>query len=57
MKDDINIVGDVRFTEKASSMYSDENHAKDFMIKLQSLMKEFGIVKVDVCWDALKEVS
>ena len=50
------LTGDIKFTESAASLYTSElsTAPKEFIIELQSLMEEFGIVKIDVAWDGLK---
>jgi len=50
--DKIFIVGDVRFSEMSKDSFI--NHPKssqDFLIKIQSLMIDFGVVKLDVSID------
>ena len=54
-EDDIYIVGDVRYSSIASTLYEDnDKQAKKFLHKLQKVMEEFGVIKLDVCMDALK---
>ena len=50
------LIGDIKFTESAASLYTSElsTAPKEFIIQLQSLMEEFEIVKIDVAWDGLK---
>ena len=50
------LVGDVRYTERAKSLYSSElsSAPREFLLQLLSLMEEHGIVKIDVSWDGLK---
>jgi hypothetical protein len=53
------LVGDVRFTDESESIFiSDESDtAIDFLLKLQDIMEEFGVVKIDVSIDAFKFLS
>ena len=54
-EDDIYIVGDIRYSSIASILYEDnDKQAKKFLQKLQKVMEEFGVIKLDVCMDALK---
>lgn len=48
---DIYLSGDVRFTENATEIFRESDNHKDFLYKLQDLMKEFGVVKIDVSID------
>jgi hypothetical protein len=48
------LVGDIKFTESASSLRMKEAMSQEFIIELQSLMEKFRIVKIDVAWDGLK---
>jgi hypothetical protein len=53
------LVGDVRFTDEAEAIFiNDESDtAMDFLLKLQDIMEEFGVVKIDVSMDAFKFLS
>lgn len=55
-KNNIYLVGDVRYTDKAGSIYetSRVKAPVDFLIRLQNLMEEFGVVKIDLSTDAFK---
>lgn len=55
-KQDIYLVGHVKFTDKASDMFYDDTYqaSVDFLIKLQDLMEEFGVVKLDISTDDFK---
>ena len=55
-KEDIYLVGDVKFTDKASNMFYNDTHQSgiNFLLALQGLMEEFGVVKIDISTDALK---
>lgn len=51
----IYLVGDVRYTDKASPIFENGLASPiDFLLSLQSLMEEFGVVKLDVSIDAFK---
>ncbi|MDT4872919.1 hypothetical protein FQZ97_1081310 [compost metagenome] len=52
----IYLVGDVKYTDKAKVLYDHAQNkaAVNFLLKLQSLMEEFGVVKVDLSTDAFK---
>ena len=58
MSKDTNIylVGDVKYTDKASPIYENSQIKApiDFLTKLQTLMEEFGVVKIDLSTDAFK---
>jgi len=55
-KNNIYLVGDVKYTEEAMSLYDNTQNkaAVEFILKLQSLMEEFGVVKIDLSTDAFK---
>lgn len=58
-EDNIYLVGDVKYTDKAKGLYAD-GHARasvDFILSLQTLMEEFGVVKIDLSTDAYKYLS
>lgn len=49
------LVGDVRFTEEVDSLF--ENNVDvptEFLLKLQKVMEDYGVVKIDVSIDAIK---
>ena len=52
----IYLVGDVKYTDNASSIYENGQIKApvDFLTRLQSLMEEFGVVKIDLSTDAFK---
>ena len=52
MRNKLIISGDIRYSELAKELYSDstKNH-KIFLIALQELMKKYGVIKIDVCFD------
>ena len=52
----IYLVGDVRYTDSASVMYVGGNGRAqvDFMMALQELMEEYGVIKIDVSTDAFR---
>lgn len=56
MSDIIYLVGDVRYTDKAEDMLklNKGKETVDFLLKLQELMEEFGVVKLDLSTDAFK---
>lgn len=48
----ISLVGDIRHTHVANDIYQrDIEEAGEFLARLQSLMVEFGVIKVDLCFD------
>jgi len=52
MSSDIFILGDVRFSEKAKSAFQKyPNSADNFLKEIQSIMLEYGVVKLDVSID------
>ena len=52
------LVGDVRYTQDATGMYETCKAAPiDFLLSLQSLMEEYGVVKVDLSTDAFRYVK
>jgi hypothetical protein len=55
----IYLVGDVRYTEDAKLIYEVESKKApvDFLLSLQSLMEEFGVVKLDVSTDAFRYIA
>lgn len=55
----IYLVGDIRYTEKAETIFNPEETkpAIDFLLALQTLMEEFGVVKIDISTDAYKYVN
>jgi hypothetical protein len=57
-KNQIYIVGDIRYTESAELLYSeDKKSATDFLLALQNIMEKYGVVKLDVATDAFKYSS
>jgi len=53
------LVGDVRYTPRASSIF-DGAQVKapvEFLLSLQNLMEEYGVVKLDISTDAFKYAS
>lgn len=55
----IYLVGDVRYTEDAKLIYEVESKQApiDFLLSLQSLMEEFGVIKLDISIDAFKYIN
>jgi hypothetical protein len=55
----IYLVGDVRYTEDAKSIYEVESKQApiDFLLSLQTLMEEFGVIKLDISTDAFKYIN
>lgn len=55
----IYLVGDVKYTDKASPIYENGQIKApvDFLTRLQSLMEEFGVVKIDLSTDAFKYIN
>ena len=55
-KEKIYLVGDVRYTEKAKPIYESETIKApvEFLLSLQSLMAEYGVIKLDISTDAFK---
>ena len=55
MQEKIIIVGDVRYSEKAQSAFIKyPKTSEDFLIQVQNLMIDFGVVKLDVTIDAFE---
>ena len=55
----IYLVGDVRYTEDAKLIYEVESKQApiDFLLSLQALMEEFGVIKLDISIDAFKYIN
>jgi hypothetical protein len=55
----IYLVGDVRYTEDAKLIYEVESKQApiDFLLSLQVLMEEFGVIKLDISIDAFKYIN
>ncbi len=49
------LIGDVKFSESVSKISSDGEFkvrtAETFLFELSELMKEYGVAKLDVCFD------
>lgn len=58
-EDKIYLVGDVKYTDNARLIYESGSLKApvDFLQSLQSLMEEFGVVKIDVAIDAFKFIK
>ena len=55
---DIYLVGNVNYTEKARCVYENGGTSSlNFLIELQNLMEEFGVVRIDICTDAFKYMT
>ena len=55
----IYLVGDVRYTEEAKLIYEVESKKApvEFLLSLQTLMEEFGVIKLDVSTDAFRYMA
>ncbi len=55
----IYIVGDVRYTQEAKLIYEVESQKApiEFLLSLQTLMEEYGVVKLDVSTDAFRYIT
>ena len=55
----IYLVGDVRYTEEAKLIYEVESKKApvEFLLSLQTLMEEFGVIKLDVSTDAFRYMT
>ena len=55
----IYLVGDVRYTEEAKLIYEVESKKApvEFLLSLQTLMEEFGVIKLDVSTDAFRYIA
>ena len=55
----IYLVGDVRYTEEAKLIYEIESKKApvEFLLSLQTLMEEFGVIKLDVSTDAFRYIA
>lgn len=55
----IYLVGDIKYTEKAKLIYEVESIKApvEFLLSLQTLMEEFGVVKLDVSTDAFRYMA
>ena len=53
MEPEIKLVGDVRYSKSAKMIYESGStkSAANFLEELQKLMEEYGVVKIDVCFD------
>lgn len=48
----IYLIGDIRYGSAAEQVYvNSEEYKQDFLIKLQQLMTEYGVIKLDVAID------
>lgn len=52
--EEIKIVGDIRYSKKAAIIHESDNNTSsvNFLQELQKLMEEYGVVKIDVAFDA-----
>lgn len=50
-KNEIYLVGDIRYTSKAKSIDSNKKASEEFLKNLQELMEEYGVVKIDIALD------
>lgn len=58
-ENNIYLVGEVKYTDKAKYLF-ERGQTKapvEFLLSLQTLMEEFGVVKIDLSTDAFKYVN
>lgn len=54
--DNLYLVGEIKYTGKAAVLYESGSlkAPAEFLLSLQSLMEEYGVVRIDISTDAFK---